>query len=56
MNKLLKFALVLVFLMCMPVLGWFSWEMVQDGNWLMAYLSSGLSWGGPFLGWRVMGE
>jgi putative Mn2+ efflux pump MntP len=50
MSKIILGTLEMVFYMACPVMGWVSYEFMQLDNWMMTYLSSGLSFLSPLLG------
>jgi membrane protein YdbS with pleckstrin-like domain len=56
MNNVIWFPLIMALCITCPVAGYVSWYYVQDGNWLVAYITAGLSWIALVLAWHLMGR
>lgn len=53
-TRFVAFVAALVASMTCPIMGLFSWWFCQEGNWLMAYITSGVSWLMPLVAWVIL--
>ena len=55
MNRSLKMVVIMAFCMGAPIMGVMSFHFCQLGNWLLTYLTSGLSFAFPIFAWIAFG-